>query len=465
LDLLIISAASVNGTTASGVDISVKVNDVPAALNFSGVELPPAPRPLKVEVTLTPQASHLFPVTGSFVYLGEGRLLPLDGGGPPNFRPVRAVSIEDGSVVMSLIGYVSRLRDVTARVVESLSSAPDRRTDEPLLTTTGALPPVNYVRTLSDPPVQGGQLVFDAATEIDPNAELLILELAADPAPKLLAVTCPRSLISTPQRTAITPPSVLLYFHSTAGQNFPDFYSGAYPFSFDFVHFGLLKYVFHLPDVEPLARWGGKGMPYQMHAAGAQAIYVLPLNKPFDEVGVMIDATSAQAVLEEIVAHLFHGAGMFVEPGLGRVALAGFSSGNLLVTRFLEKNAGTPFLDNVLKEVYNFDIPSSQMPKFEQVASAWLSSGDSASKMLRMYTQQDHPAEFGKLLGVSTPPGPYVINDASGQRTAAFLSTAAWLQVAPGQMQSASDFQTVHQLIAETCLLDAARRSGFPKLP
>jgi hypothetical protein len=116
LDLLIISAASVNGTTASGVDISVKVNDVPATLNFSAVELPPAPRPLKVEVTLTPQASHLFSVTGSFAYPGEGRFLPLDGGGPPNFRPTRAVSIEDGGVVMSLIGYVSRLRDVTARV-------------------------------------------------------------------------------------------------------------------------------------------------------------------------------------------------------------------------------------------------------------------------------------------------------------------------------------------------------------
>jgi hypothetical protein len=179
----------------------------------------------------------------------------------------------------------------------------------------------------------------------------------------------------------------------------------------------------------------------------------------------MIDAASAQAVLEEILAHLFHSAGMFVEPGLGRVALAGFSSGNLLVMRFLEKNAGTPFLDKVLKEVYKFDVPSSQMPKFEQVASAWLSSGDSATKMLRMYTQQDHPAEFGKLLGVSTLPGPYVINDASGQRTAAFLSTASWLQVASGQMQSAFDFRIVHQLIAETCLVDASRRSGFPKLP
>lgn len=465
MDLLIITAASINGTTASGVDITVKVNDAPATLNFSSVELPPAPRPLKVEVTLTPQASHLFPITGLFAYLGEGQLLPLNGGGPPNFRPVRAVSIEDGNVVMSLIGYVSRLRNVTATVVESLSSATDRRTDEPVLTTTGELPPVNHVRTISDPPVQGRQLVFDAAAEIAPDAELLILELAADPAPKLLAVTCPRSLISTPQRTAITPPPVLLYFHSTAGQNFPEFYSGAYPFSYDFVHFGLFKYLFHLPDVEPLARWGGKGMPYQMHAAGAQGIYVLPLNKPFDEVGVMIDAVSAQAVLEEIVAHLFHSAGMFVEPGLGRVALAGFSSGNLLVTRFLEKNAGTPFLDDVLKEVYNFDIPSNQMPKFEQAASAWLSSGDSATKMLRMYTQQDHPTEFAKILGVSTPAAPYVINDSSGQRTAACLSTASWVQVAPNQMQSAFDFQTVHQLIAETCLLDAMRRSGFPKLP
>jgi hypothetical protein len=467
LDLLIITAASVKGTTASGVDISVKVNGQPATLDFSSVQLPPAPRPLPVEVTLTPQGSHLFPVTGTFEYSGGGRLVPLDAGArPPNFRPVRAVSIEDGSAVMSLIGYVSRLRDVTASTIQLLSSAPDRRTDQPDLTTTGTLDSVGYVRTLSDPPIQGGQLVFDGPSEIAPEADLLILELAVDPAPKLLAVTCPRSLLSSPQQvTPVAPLPVLLYFHSTAGQNFPDFYGGSYPFSYDFIQFGLIKYLFHEPDVEPLGRWGGKGMPYQMKAGGAQAVYVLPLNKPFDEVGVMIDATSTQEILEEVVAFLYRSSGMFVEPGLGRVALAGFSSGNLLVTRFLEKNAGTPFLDNVLKEVYNFDIPANQMPKFERAASAWLGSGDTSTKMLRMYTQQDHPTEFRKLLSVSTPAPPFVVNDAAGLRTAMCAPGPTWFALASGQMQSPFDFQVVHQLIAETCLTDAMRRSGFPKVP
>ncbi len=65
----IITAASVKGTTTAGVDIAVKVNGQPAAFDaFGGVQLPPAPRPLPIEVTLTPSAKHLFGASGKFVY-------------------------------------------------------------------------------------------------------------------------------------------------------------------------------------------------------------------------------------------------------------------------------------------------------------------------------------------------------------------------------------------------------------
>lgn len=466
MDLLVITAASVKGTTAAGVDITVKLDGQPASLEFSSVQLPPSPRPLKVEITLTPSVPHLFGVTGTFEYLGEGKLLPLDEGAKaPHFRPVRVASIEGKSAVMSLIGYVSRLRDVTTQAVRQLGSAPDRRLDDVELTKTGRLDPINHVRTIGSPPLESGQLVFDAAETIAPLADLMILELAADPAPKLLGVTCPRRLIPSGQVENIAPLPVLIYFHSTAGQNFPEFYGGQYPFSWDFLQYGLFKYLFYEPGSEPLTRWGGKGMPYQMSRARKHAVYVLPLNRPFSEVGVMIDATSMQEVLEEVIALLCRRKGLFIEPALGRVALAGFSSGNLLVTRFLQKNANTPFLSDVLKEVYNFDIPAARMPNFANAASAWLSAGDGADKMLRMYTQQDH-AQFRQLLGVaSTPTAPFIVDDSTGNRTAACLPAPTWFPLASGQMQSQFDFQVVHQLIAETCLTDAMRRSGFPSAP
>jgi hypothetical protein len=467
VDLLVVTAATVNGTTTNNIAITVQVDGAPASLDLNSVELPAAPRPLPITVTLTPPGADLFPVTGSFQYFGRGNLVPVDEGGrPPNFRPVRAAVLEDGSAVMSLIGYASRVRDVTAQCLGILRNGSDRRFSETLTTETGVLDAVTHVRTISDPLIQGGALSFDAATSIDPRASMLILEVAAQPAPKLLGVTFPRSLIPGITRgQVIAPPPVLLFFHSTAGQNFPDFYSGSYPFSWDFIHFGLLKYLFHLPNQEPLQFWGGKGMPYQMRVANAEAIYVLPLNQPFSEVGVMIDATSTQQILEEVTAFLCRKNSVFIEPGLGRVALGGFSSGNLLVTRFLQKNAGTPFSDNVLKEVYNFDIPASQMSPWAQAAGSWLKSGASSDKMLRVYTQQDHPIEFQQFVGAPTPAPPFVVLDSTSRRTVACIPAPTWFPLAGGQMQSQFDFQVVHQLIAETCLTDAMRRSGFVKPP
>ncbi len=53
---------------------------------------------------------------------------------------------------------------------------------------------------------------------------------------------------------------------------------------------------------EPLTGWVVRA--YQMRRSGKQVIYVLPLNKPFAEVGVMIDAAATQDILEEVTALL-----------------------------------------------------------------------------------------------------------------------------------------------------------------
>lgn len=127
-DLLLITAASSKGVITSGVTIQVQVNGRPASVEFDSVRLPASPRPLRVEVTLDPGVPHLFGARGTFLYHGEGRLEPQDEGAqPPHFRPVRVARIENQSAAMSLIGYVSRVRDVTARVLDVIRAPPPER--------------------------------------------------------------------------------------------------------------------------------------------------------------------------------------------------------------------------------------------------------------------------------------------------------------------------------------------------
>ncbi len=55
---------------------------------------------------------------------------------------------------------------------------------------------MSHVRTTSDPLLLGANLSFDKAETINPEADLLIFEVAVDSAPKLIVVACPRNLVS-----------------------------------------------------------------------------------------------------------------------------------------------------------------------------------------------------------------------------------------------------------------------------
>jgi hypothetical protein len=304
-------------------------------------------------------------------------------------------------------------------------------------------------------------------------------------------------------RTDISVPTpFLVYFHTTVGQNVKaGFYEvpgmvdpapppGAspktYPFNFDYVYFGLWRYMHYCGDpagtaaprnpdpltVDPYA----KGLPYQMAAAGKNAVIVLPCNRVGPQVGVMLKAAAMNAVLREIQSFMFRRAGTYTTPGLGHVALGAFSAGNLLTLTFLNdpENQADPFYLDTLRELYmfgRFADPAGWNPvAWVNAALAWANSGTSAGKIIRAYLESTIP-NYSRLVSPLPSTVPFV--QTSGLFTAAVLNVAAWNAAATaagnasiaapdptGRIQGKA-FQDTHQLISAMMLVDALSSSGF----
>ena len=112
MDLLVISAADFEGTAlASGVNFDVSVDGTPLPVDsLGGVQLPEGPRPLRLRIRVLPP-TQFFDVEGTFDYFGPGDLRPVQGLVPADFAPVRGVVDGFSNSVMSLLVYVSRVRD------------------------------------------------------------------------------------------------------------------------------------------------------------------------------------------------------------------------------------------------------------------------------------------------------------------------------------------------------------------
>jgi len=477
MDLLILTAGNAEGDAAvDGVTFQVTGDGQTLEVDgLGGVRLPASPRPLRLVITVRPPP-QFFELRGEFDYHGQGDLRPaVDDRGQElassEFAPVRGTADGLGNAVMSLMVFVSRIRDVTARVLDLLQTLPDRR-PEYTPPTNLALTPRTVSVVTTPPIIRNDDLTFVGPKRIEPDAETIVFEVNVEPAPKLIAVVWPEA---TPRSYEAPATPVLVYFHPNAAQNRETHYRGAYPFSWDFLFFGIITYLRYARadpvDPDPLHDIDGlKGLSYQMKESGKNPVLVLPVNRLFSEVGVFLKAESMESILKEIVAFMFRKRRVYKTPDLGRIALASFSAGNTLVTTFLNRNLQTGFAQNKLLEVYNFDLPLSvttgdaNMRAWTQAVRAWAATGNTADKRVRAYTQANFANLYRQLLGV-TPPArtPYEISDATGNRTAVVVPIDAWRRISrqiPDDPLGA--FQVVHQLIADLLLTDALRRSGFP---
>lgn len=470
MDLLILSAADFDGVAiASGVSFEVTADGNPLETDsLGGVRLPEAPRPLRITIKVRPPAPF-FDVAAAYDYNGPGDLQPVKGLVPAAFAPVRGVVDGFSNSVMSLLVFVSRIREANVKTLAALTG-PDARPE--FAPVTDFALPARQVSVVSPPPVvRNGDLSF-SVQNVQPAAEVICFEVKVEPAPKLICVVWPDSV----PRTETAPPTpLLIYFHPNAAQNADSFYRGAYPFSFDFCFYGIITYIRYSrglagqPTPDPLQDVPQvKGIPYQMDASGKSMVLVLPINRVTSEVGVMLKADKMELILKEIIAFMFRRKGVYRTPPIGRTALASFSAGNELVTTFLKNNVGSSFAQNTLMEVYNFDLPvgfvsgDKAMRAWTKAVSDWAATGNSADKRIRIYQQFNFAGFYAQLLGVQPPTAtPYEVSSADGNRTAVVAPGDAWARISRAMPKPNGDFQLVHQIIPDLLLTDALRRSGF----
>jgi hypothetical protein len=446
------------------------------------IAIPATPRPLPVAIRAKPTTKKHFAYNGRFSYLGDGNLVRVEAA--PEFRPPRAINFQKppGSPVASsssvtLVFYLSRVSDKTDEVVfQSNDVPPNREAYVPGVSngqsSAGWLDSwpgskagsANYIAA---DPVLHGVLQY-SAQNIDPDSENIVFGVAGTVTPKLVAVSWPKKVERT---LASKKTPFLVYFHAGMFQNSPRAnppgtnYEGPgqkpYPFGFDYLFFGLWKYMNYQGD--PLLSGGGhysKGIPYQVAAAGKDVVSILPESSVGFEVGAFGDAESAHDILREIDAFMYRRAGIYTSKGIGRTALAAFSSGNDSIRFFFKNTAnhGKLFYTDILQEVYGFDPPHAD--DWVDAALKW--AGASSEKIIRIYSQGAHKT-YAKLVPHHTLTAPSV-QTSGNSRSIALLPRKAWAAVrAPQGLTTLvdDDNDDPHQLISAVMLTDAIRRSKF----
>lgn len=228
---LLLTAVDCYGRTIPRCDFRASVNRgafyrvAGVAPGRAALDLPAEPRPLRLEVLVTPTTSSRWERTGNFELQANGNLTPVET--PFEFLAPRPIVRRGVTQITSLPLVLPRVRDVTTRVLQSLAVVPDdkrypgysrARIRPPRTWDTPELKDRHYIAM---PPLVRGdqwvpqQLSFDVRT-VRPDVDNVVLEVAGITAPKLIAVSFPRSL----SRLASSDPTpFLIYFRPTVGQN------------------------------------------------------------------------------------------------------------------------------------------------------------------------------------------------------------------------------------------------------
>lgn len=453
----------------------------------------------QVTLSVTALDSGAFSTTGTFVADGNGGFIA--GNAPAEFgRPTIATSGAD--VTTSIPVTLPELRDATADSVAALDPPPARAAAGPPNPITSWSPPakVDGISVVSTPCLNAGKLQI-VKQSVTPDGELIVFDRAVTDPPSRLAIYWPASASRTAGAQAT---SFLYFFKPTAAQNAvakpgrpltPIFVNpgdrhdpatgSTYPDGFDYNFFGLWR-VFHYSDEvdktgqslsDPiLGDPGWKGIPYQVEASGKPVVVVLAMNKvagsPCDELKSLSSAFDLRRLLLDVQALMFRRAGNSNPPGIGRLAMASFSSGHATLACFLTNpaNQGDPFLTDTLQEVYLFDPHADDASQFARTVGAvarWLKTGPSSGKIARLYTQilprdkqgNDLLAPVLPQLRIVAPPtAPFdVSSPVNANVSATCLPLAMWNAINPNVKTTLG----VHQVIPTVMLTDALRRSRF----
>lgn len=451
-----------------------------------------------VEISVQSLAGDAFSVTGTFTDDGLGGLEPSDA--PAEFEPPTLSSFGGNDAIL-ITAHLGELRDATTDSVASLQPPPGRAGVSPPSPITAWAPaPVFASGSVIQTPCLSGSTLQVTSQQLSASGEMLVLERLAGGPPTRVAVFWPFDVSRDPDAE---PTPFLYYFHPTVAQaaevnkedsNSPYYVNSGdnhdptthstYPNGYDYNYFGLWRYLHYSDDVDPgtgdwlgdplRGDWFWKGLPYQVEASGKPVVTVIAMNKvagnPCDELSSLTDASALQQLLLDVQAFMFRRETNYSPPGLGRLAMASFSSGRTTLSCFLSRasNHNHPLYTDTLQEVYLFDPHADLASELTAPVAntlAWLASGTvlfPPTKVARLYTQISPTALAPVLSQLGLPPAKTPFDTSipfnSNISVTCLPLLSVWANAAPGVFHNTGQ---VHQAIPALMLTDALRRSHF----
>jgi hypothetical protein len=461
LEILILSASTVDGPTVD-CDFELSVDGagfVPANTTLPG---PPSfnldDSATFVEIKAAPRSSEFWPLSGRFKLLGPGNLVKTDA--PDDIEPPRGVAVAGiGTIVISF--HLSRLRDASDDVLVALGKVPAKHVNDvpaPWPPARWETPKLHGIEFLDDPPVATGTLQA-SVQEFDTQSEDVVFERRGTKSPRLIAVSWP---YTASRFDDSGPTGFVVFFHANMAPRQPDYYTGPYPWDFDYAFYGLWNYLNFRDNRNQLTDWPHSfGLSYQLAFTRKPAVLVLPCSSAADEIGSFSNATDMLLTLREVEASMFRRMATYVPPGVGRVAVAGYSQSCDLVSTFLTANKTDAFVRNNVAEVYGIDPPVSSLPQLVTAAVGW--SVGRVDTCARIYLQGDSPALAPLIAPTVRPAGAVIANSPDGRATIGYIPESAW--VAAGQQRGTttkvSDYWERHAMFASFFLTESLRRSQF----
>lgn len=289
--------------------------------------------------------------------------------------------------------------------------------------------------------------------------------------PMLIAIWVPQGVTVSRQRNNVDPATKPLNFHVFYHPS-PGVLSGSYPFSFAFVDL-ICRYCFYYKFLH-------KAMVNQHQAAGVNTIFVFPVGSPGTWNGNLGSQSSLLRLLQEV--------SFFVQrmdripiplQKVGKCAVSGFSASGTFVNQAMGADNAL-FDQNVLREIYGFDLRGVSAATFANSVKAWRDRNakkDSDPRRFRIYTTLN--SWFDAHQGVDTNTGAFAgaagSLERSGPNSSVVLMPVApfWTALNPavtgdGKPEKDSAYQTfrpvfddVHQMIPALFMEHALRNSQF----
>ncbi len=422
-----------------------------------------------------------------FEYKGQGQWVPAtppiqtpenaESSGRTNFTPPYTLLSEGPHVfVISFIHFFpSPLRECKVAAVDVLKKGGVNKT-EPADPDAVWQSPISNLRTVQNPPVAGGRLLFEPLDPVYLKGDDMVFDIQAFKRPARVAVHWPES--NYPSQTALPsstgiyrpdPVEFMMFFHASFGQNAAIYQTGPYPSAWSYTYYGFHRY---LIASDPLRDPFSLGLPYCVAAAGKQAATLLFLNSVgAPELENLNDGDQFQSLLEEIHAYLLRSRGYyFWGPNIGRIGCGCFSAGWVQMEEFYTAANNHDYLSTAVKEYYVFDpvhnegsggTSNNLAQRFAHWAHSPLHSSD--HRRVRFYSSA-YPEGYRALVGHQNPSRTvFYVDSNDGLCTACTLPDAATSAARRdiGATQDWTDWNAFHFFFPHVFLTDALRKSGF----